>query len=371
MSCIAIVIDTLSGGGAEQVMLRLASTMISEGYEVKFIVINPKVSHAVPDNIELIFVRDRGTARGRKWTYYRRAAEELQKVLDSLNEQQSIDAVLSNLPETDRITRHLHGYKVFHCIHNSFYHGLIKNKKGPLQRWLKKKRLQILYNHKHLIFVSEGAKEDLQQRIGVRPTTSQIIYNPFPVAEIQRLAEAGPVEYQDYFLHVGRFNRQKRHDKLLQIYSESGLTNPLLLMGEGTTDQTAAIKQLIEQYNLEDHVRLIGFKPNPFPYIRHALALLLTSDYEGLPTVVIESLICGTPAVVYDCPSGPREILTGKIREFLIPFNDSKAFIEKIKTLAVNPRRISGKQWDPNKFEAKKIVHKYMEVLQQNQPNEI
>jgi glycosyltransferase involved in cell wall biosynthesis len=48
---------------------------------------------------------------------------------------------------------------------------------------------------------------------------------------------------------------------------------------------------------------------------------LLTSEREGLPTVIIESLICGTPVISTDCPSGPREILTGELAEWLVPVN--------------------------------------------------
>jgi hypothetical protein len=114
MSCFAIVIDTLSGGGAEQVMLRLASSITALGHAVKFIVINPIVSHAIPDDIELTFVCNSEARRGLKWTYYRRMANELQKILDELNARQPIEAVISNLPETDRVTVHLRGYPFFH-----------------------------------------------------------------------------------------------------------------------------------------------------------------------------------------------------------------------------------------------------------------
>lgn len=363
MSCFVIVIDTLSGGGAEQVMLRLASTITAMGHCVKLIVIRPMVSHKIPDGIEPIFVHGAEKQRGLKFLYYRQTANDLKKILDGLNTTQPIDAVISNLPETDRITRHLRGYRVFHCIHNSFSHSQIDTKKGLIKRWLKKNQLQNLYNGKHLIFVSGGAKEDLEQNVGVKPASSRVIYNPFPIKEIQQLAEAHPVDYQNYFLHLGRFNRQKRHDKLLQIYAESGLTNPLLLMGEGTVEQTGAIKQLIHKYGLENRVVITGFKKNPFPYIRHAIALLLTSDYEGLPTVMIEALLCGTPVVSYDCPSGPKEILADNLNEFLIPFNASAAFIAKIKALAENPQRIPPGAAGLERFDANHVAEQYIKRL--------
>ena len=52
--------------------------------------------------------------------------------------------------------------------------------------------------------------------------------------------------------------------------------------------------------------------------------LILASDSEGLPTVLIESLICGTPAVSTDCPCGPSEILVDDLEEFLVPIINVK-----------------------------------------------
>lgn len=360
MSCFAIIIDTLSGGGAEQVMLRLASTLINQGHQVKFIVVNPVISHSVPKEIALIFVHNADYVRGFKLTYHKRTAKKMQKILDQLNHQQPIDALISNLPETDRITHYLHNYKVFHCIHSSFYHGQVKNKKNHIKRWIKQKKLQNLYNNKHLIFVSEAAKNDLLDRVNVKPTTSTVLYNPFPISEIQQLSLEHPVEYQNYFLHVGRFNRLKRHDRLLRNYAESGLTNTLLLMGEGNPHELDKVKRLISDYGLDKIVVITGFKQNPFPYMHHANALLLTSDYEGLPTVVIESLICGTPALCYDCPSGLNEILIGKLNEYLIPFGDSIAFKNKLQHLANTRLRISPEQSFLDRFDARKIAHQYI-----------
>lgn len=363
MSCIAIVIDTLSGGGAEQVMLRLASALISRGHHVRLVVVNPIISHSIPQGVQLSFVYKSDTPRGWKLTYYRRTAGVMQKILDELNKQQKIDALISNLPETDKSVQYLERYPIYYCIHNSFYHGQVKNKKGPIRRYLKKKKLQSLYNGKNLIFVSKAAENDLLKGVGVKPKSTQVIYNPFPIDDIRRLAQAYTVHRQNYFLHVGRFNRQKRHDKLLRLYAESGLANPLLLIGEGTVEQTEELKKLVADYGLEDRVELMGFNQNPLPYFRHAIALLLTSDYEGLPTAVIEALVCGTPVVAYDCPSGLNEILTGALDEYLVPFDDSSAFIHKIKSLAGNPKRIAESDLDLRCFEANNIAEQYLDKI--------
>lgn len=360
---LAIVIDTLAGGGAEQAMLRLASTLITMGHDVKLIVIKPIVSHQVPDNIQPIFVHPAGGKRGIKFLYYRQTANALQRILDKLDQQHAIRAVLSVLPETDKITRHLQKYPVFHCIRNNIYHGLVKNRNNPFSRWSKTQKLLYIYNDSHLLFVSSGAERDMLETIGVKAKSSRVIYNPYPIEDIQTLSQAHDVEYSDYFIHVGRFNRPKRHDKLLSIYAESALDKPLLLMGEGNAEETDRIQNLIQQFNLQNKVHIIGFKKNPFPYIRNANALLLTSDHEGFPNVIAESLICGTPVIAFDCPSGPSEILDGELAEYLIPFNDQLAFIAKLKHISQNKPRIPAKIANIRKFSADKIAEQYIEAI--------
>jgi len=60
---------------------------------------------------------------------------------------------------------------------------------------------------------------------------------------------------------------------------------------------------------LNKDVALPGFKCNPIAYMRQASLFVLSSYWEGLPTVLIEAMAVGTPVVSTNCPSGPMEIL--------------------------------------------------------------
>ena len=52
-----------------------------------------------------------------------------------------------------------------------------------------------------------------------------------------------------------------------------------------------------------------GFQSNPHVFIKNSLSLVLSSDWEGLPTVLVEALILGKPVISSDCHTGPREII--------------------------------------------------------------
>ena len=182
--------------------------------------------------------------------------------------------------------------------------------------------------------MSEGSRSELLEIIKVRPSKSCTIYNPFPIKQISENSKIKlELDIQDYFIHIGRFNDQKRHDLLFQIFSQCNTNSKLLLVGDGSKSQIKKIDSLICHYNLEDKVVKLGYIENPFPYLRKAKALLLTSEYEGLPTVIIESLLCGTCVISYDCPSGPKEILVNELAEYLVPMGNYKRFIELIHKL--------------------------------------
>lgn len=90
---------------------------------------------------------------------------------------------------------------------------------------------------------------------------------------------------------------------------------------------------------MESECLLLGSRINPFPFMKRAKLFLHTSNFEGLPTVFIESMICGTPVVAFNFPTGPREILAdGKYGE-LILMDDEDLFVEKIYELLTNEEK--------------------------------
>jgi glycosyltransferase involved in cell wall biosynthesis len=148
--------------------------------------------------------------------------------------------------------------------------------------------------------------------------------------------ETNPYKNEDYIIHVGRLTPSKRHDVLLQAYAKSGIGQKLLLLGDGPLMDT--IQQLAHELAIAEKVIFAGFHPNPYPIIKGAKLSVLTSDYEGLPTVLIESLALHVPVLSTDCPSGPREILTDQLANALSPVRDIDAMAQNIKNQFTNKK---------------------------------
>ena len=90
----------------------------------------------------------------------------------------------------------------------------------------------------------------------------------------------------------------------------------LVILGDGK-DKTM-LEQKVRSMNLSEQIVFLPYTQNPYSIVRKALCTLLTSKYEGLPTVLIESLSLGVPVISVDCESGPSEIINNEHNGLLI-----------------------------------------------------
>jgi len=168
--------------------------------------------------------------------------------------------------------------------------------------------------------VSSAALNELRSIIPSISTESKAIYNPFDFNEIRERAEEtidGTALPERYIISVASFDHRKRIERTIFALSEMEDEKlELVLLGVGKEEEK--LRKLVQQLDLQERVHFLGFITNPMPFIKQAQALVLSSDSEGLPTVLIESLICGTKVVSTNCKTGPSEILTGDLKQFLI-----------------------------------------------------
>jgi glycosyltransferase involved in cell wall biosynthesis len=196
-----------------------------------------------------------------------------------------------------------------------------------------------------VVAVSRGAADDLVRTTGLPPEKVEVIYNPVITPELLALAREspdhpwfGPGE-PPVVLGVGRLTRQKDFPMLIRAFAEVRRRRParLIILGQG--EDRAALEALLEELGVAADVALPGFRENAMAYMSRSALFVLSSAWEGLPTVLIEALAAGTRVVSTDCPSGPREILGDGALGQLVPVGDVRAMAAAIGDALDRPAR--------------------------------
>jgi glycosyltransferase involved in cell wall biosynthesis len=184
-----------------------------------------------------------------------------------------------------------------------------------------------------LVAVSAGVADDLSTFIGVPRDRITVIHNPLqlPSTLPDRAIAAGcwPTGTKR-ILAVGALKSEKNYPLLLRALAEVRERIPasLLILGDGPLRE--ALQAQVTRDGLRDAVIFAGFETDPWPYYAAADLFVLSSDSEGLPSVLIEALHAELPIVSTDCPSGPREILADGKYGALVNRDDDQALAEVI-----------------------------------------
>lgn len=351
---IAIVIKCLLGNGAEKVVQNQSALLHKYGHDVHIFCFTDTQEIPIDKNVPIhIF-----PVKRLKWlpsSYRKRLIRaQLERFIEKTMGG-SPDIVLSHLNAADRILSESK-FNVAMFIHmhvsNFYLKGLSKDK-----RQNKIEKMRTVYEHRKCIAVSEGVGQDFKQ---ILPKCDiQTIYNPLNsnyVADLAKLTPNAAAPPEQYVVHIGSLTQVKQHALLLEAYSLSSQFSPLLIIGKGPEEE--AIRSKIKELNLEKTVTMIGFTDNPYPYLLAARGLILSSESEALPTVILEAISLNTPVISTDCPCGPREMLP---EANLVPNNDPQALAQKIDNLIGDPEKFRS-TLSP-KFSEEYIINQYLELV--------
>ena len=167
-------------------------------------------------------------------------------------------------------------------------------------------------NYHQILCVSNEVAQSFCRKYDVDPKKVRTQYNPIDPEEI-RLKAALPCELppknRTRMVAVGRLVSQKGFDRLLRItkrLADAGLDFELFILGEGS--ERPQLEKYVSEYQLEHHVTLLGYCPNPYPYMNSADMIVCSSRAEGFSTVLTEAVILGLPIISTEC-AGTKEIL--------------------------------------------------------------
>ena len=331
----------LSMGGEERVLLNVLKNLVELNYDVDLLITwnhkeNNLFENEIPKKVNYAFLFNNyeGKSKIIKEIYRLWAKLTYLKKVEKIIKEKKYDIVIdysSNLLKYNNLDIKV---PVFAWIHFSLTFGE-KLSADKIEKYKKQYK-----KYDKILAICDTMRDEFVEILGMEKNKVELVYNPIDLEAIRKKAETIYKKYenylkQDYFLQVSRLTEQKQPEHLVDIYyklKQQGIKEKLYFIGNG--EKIELIKQKIREYNLENDVVLLGQIENPYPFFKNAKLFVHTAKYEGLPTVLLESLTLGTPVVAYDCPTGPKDIL-GQNSEYgkLIQLNDKDTFVEKVYEL--------------------------------------
>lgn len=358
---LAFFVPSMRGGGAERVTLHLARGIYQRGYAVDMVLAQAEGPYLaeIPQGMRVIDLKAKRVLASLPTLVRYLRQEQPAAILGAMNHANIVTLWAKQLARTRT--------RAIVSEHNTLSSNA--RQKSRWQGRLMPTLIQKFYPWADgIVAVSQGVAADLARSTQLPRTRIHAIYNPVITPDLSVKANAPlddpwfAAKQPPVLLGVGRLTGQKDFALLVRAFARVRSHRPvrLLILGEGPNRRE--LEGLIDRLGVRDDVSLPGFVDNPYAYMARAGAFVLSSQWEGLPTVLIEALYCGTPVISTDCPSGPREILQGGEHGQLVPVGDEVALAEAIeKTLSREKRIPPAASWQP--FELETTVAQYLDVL--------
>jgi len=361
---ITLVLQNLTGGGAERMMLNIAGGLADRGHRVDIVLMREEGPYLdrVPKHVTLICLQA---------LRFRRVLPALVRYL----RQAQPDAVLSTLVPMNiitafasRFTRRRPRLVLREACSISGMQQSVANRVTRLSYHLSP---WVYPWANHIVGISNDLRDELRQRLNMPAERINTIYNPVLSAHDQKQLERTPAPPHPWLepgqvpvvIAVGRLVEQKDYVTLLDAFSQLRRREAarMIILGEGPL--RSQLEQRIAALNLQDEVVLPGFVNEPLAWMQHAAVFAHTARWEGFGNVIVEALACGLPVVATDCPCGPAEILDRGRYGTLVPVGDVSALTNALATAITAPLPVELLRRRADDFTVESIVGQYESLL--------
>lgn len=359
---IALLVSFSGEGGVERLMLNLGEGLVGLGYPVDLLMVKGRSAHlqALTAGLNVVPL-------GANHTY-----GSLPAVVRYLRSEQpaALLAVKDRANQVAIVASRLARSATRIAVEIQTTVSAALRGKSFLRKAMWYVPMRLLYPMAHVVVaVSEGVARDLAGITGIPSDRIQVIRNPAVTQAMFRLARE-PIEHPWFhdaslpvILGMGRCTRQKDFPTLIRAFARVRRQRPcrLMILGEGR--DRAALSGLADTLGVTKDVEFPGFVVNPYPFLSRAALFVLSSIWEGSPTVLTEAMALGVPVVATDCPSGPREILReGRIAP-LVPMGDPEALATAMLDSLARPPEKTTLQEAVAEYTVERSARRYVEVL--------
>ncbi len=394
---IAIFVRSFEGsGGAERVLLNLGCDLYAHGYKVDLVMARHSghFLDQIPPEIKLVNLNVRSAKESLRfvhklgrdtWFWIQMVLSKnshyvlgaLPGLSDYLRRERP-DALIASMDYPNAVAvkaREISGVKsrLILTVHSTLSEEIARSKKRRVRAQVKVDR-RFYPRADAVVTVSRGVADDLARTLGLPLESLTTIYNP--VVSDRLVQQAGEPLSHPWFadtgppviLSVGGFKPAKDYKTLLKAFALVRQDRParLLLLGEGRLKQS--LLRQAEALGVSADLDMPGFVDNPFKFMANASLFVLSSVYEGLPTVLIEALACGCPVVSTDCPSGPNEILDNGRYGSLVPMGDEQLLAAAIMQTLDTPPEKAKLRARGDDFRLEKATEKYLDLINASSP---
>ncbi|BAU11924.1 glycosyl transferase, group 1 family protein [Leptolyngbya sp. NIES-3755] len=364
---VAFLARDLRGGGLERIVINLLTSLSERGIELDLVLASlegafvdqlPRSVRVIPLNVDL----DTSTSDSFKL---------LLPLIQYLQQERPI-AFVSHLVFVNSIAVLAKQLSGIRCQLVLVEHvPLFQSSATDIpQSRLIKSMMQWFYPHADtVVAVSEAMAMHLRTDLNLKDSIVQVIENPV-IDESFYQRSLLPCDHSWFkpgqppvFLAAGRFTAQKDFATLIDAFARVRKTREACLVILGDGQLRAAFMQQIRELGIEADVDLPGFEPNPYPFMRHATAFVLSSRWEALPTVLIEAMGCGCQVISTDCPFGPKEILAEGKYGRLVPMQDAIALSTAMQESLDHPIPKTELEQRAALFSRDRAVSRYLNLL--------
>lgn len=362
MKKVLLILEDLSGGGAERVFVNIANVFLANNIEVEFL-LGKKTGVYLQMLNPAIPVKEVG---GTSLITYLKSFPKIFKEnkythIFTASHYSATAAIMAK--KFTGITA-----KIYHTHHYAqpSSRGL-KHLKGDII--LKLLHFFIIPHADKIIAVSNGALQWIRKFSHHKLPQGLFIYNPIFDDTIFDLAKETvnfPVSIQNkiVLLSVGRLAEQKDQLTLLRSFLIVKETHPnaiLFILGKGPLQ--SILENFIAEHNLIYSVYLIGFEANPYKWMNKCDVFILSSLYEGFGNVLVEAMALGKTVVSTNCIAGPDEILNKGEFGYLCPVKNPLEMASAISKAIVAPLNADMIKQASHQYRIDYIVKQYIDIL--------